>query len=439
MNHFTYRNGELHAEDVPLRRIAAEVGTPFYCYSTATLERHYRVFAEAFAGQRAKVHFALKANANLAVVKTLARLGAGADVVSEGELRRALQAGIPAADIIFSGVGKTAAEMAFALKTGIHQFNVESEPELETLNAVALQLGKRAPIAVRVNPDVDAKTHAKISTGKAENKFGVPWTRARDIYAQAAELPGIEAVGVAVHIGSQLTDLAPLEAAFLRVGQLVRQLRADGHDIRRLDLGGGLGIPYRDEAPPAPGAYAAMVRRVTDNLGCDLALEPGRLIVGNAGILVTQVIYVKQGAAKTFVILDAAMNDLARPSLYEAWHGIEPVRQPAPGAPETPVDFGGPVCETTDMLAADRPMPPLAAGDLLAIRSAGAYGAVMASTYNLRLLIPEVLVHADRFAIVRPRPSYTEMLSHDRVPEWLAESPLTTVTASPATKVRGIA
>ena len=427
MNHFAYRNGELHAEDVPLRRIAAEVGTPFYCYSTATLERHYRVFAGAFAGQRAKVHYALKANTNLAVVQTLARLGAGADVVSEGELRRALQAGIAAEDIIFSGVGKTSAEMSFALKAGIQQFNVESEPELEALNAVAVRLGKRAPIAVRVNPDVDAKTHARISTGKAENKFGVPWTRARAIYAEAARLPGIEVVGVAVHIGSQLTDLAPLEAAFLRVAELVRQLRGDGHDIRRLDLGGGLGIPYRDEAPPLPDAYAAMIRRVTDNLGCAIALEPGRLIVGNAGVLVTEVIYVKQGAAKTFVILDSAMNDLARPSLYEAWHGIVPVREPAAGAPEAPVDFGGPVCESTDMLAADRPMPPLAAGDLLAVLSAGAYGAVMASTYNLRPLIPEVLVHGDRFAVVRPRPSYTEMLSQDRIPEWLTESPVTKV------------
>jgi len=427
MNHFAYRNGELHAEDVPLSRIAAEVGTPFYCYSTATLERHYRVFAGAFAGQRAKVHYALKANTNLAVVQTLARLGAGADVVSEGELRRALQAGIAADDIIFSGVGKTAAEMSFALKSGIHQFNVESEPELEALNAVAVRLGKRAPIAVRVNPDVDAKTHAKISTGKAENKFGVPWTRARAIYAEAAKLPGIEVVGVAVHIGSQLTDLAPLETAFLRVGELVQQLRGDGHDIRRLDLGGGLGIPYRDEAPPEPGDYAAMIRRVTGNLGCEIALEPGRLIVGNAGVLVTQVIYVKQGAAKTFVILDSAMNDLARPSLYEAWHGIVPLREPLPGAALLPVDFGGPVCESTDMLAADRPMPPLAAGDLLAVLSAGAYGAVMASTYNLRLLIPEVLVHGDRFAVVRPRPSYTDMLSQDRVPEWLTESPVTKV------------
>jgi len=421
MNHFAYRNGELQAEEVPLRRIAAEVGTPFYCYSTATLERHYRIFAGAFAGQRAKVHFALKANTNLAVVTTLARLGAGADVVSEGELRRALQAGIPAGDIIFSGVGKTAAEMAFALQVGIHQFNVESEPELETLNGLALALGQRAPIAIRVNPDVDAKTHAKISTGKAENKFGVPWTRARAIYARAAALPGIAVLGVAVHIGSQLTDLAPLEAAFLRVGELVRQLRADGHDIRRLDLGGGLGIPYRDEAPPLPEAYAAMVGRVTGNLGCELALEPGRLIVGNAGVLVTQVIYVKQGAAKTFVILDAAMNDLARPSLYEAWHGILPVRQPAPGAALAPVDLGGPVCESTDMLATGRPMPPLGAGDLLAIGSAGAYGAVMASTYNLRLLIPEVLVQGERFAVVRPRPSYAEMLGHDRLPAWLTE------------------
>ena len=422
MNHFTYREGELHAEQVPLSRIAADVGTPFYCYSTATLERHYRVFADAFAGQRAKVHYALKANANLAVVKTLARLGAGADVVSEGELRRALQAGIPPADIVFSGVGKTAAEMAFGLEVGIHQFNVESEPELEVLNATALRLGMRAPIAFRVNPDVDAKTHARISTGKAENKFGVPWTRARAIYAHAATLPGVQVVGVAVHIGSQLTDLAPLEAAFLRVGELVQTLRADGHDIARLDLGGGLGIPYRDEEPPEPAAYAGMIRRVAGNSGCELSLEPGRLIVGNAGVLVTQVIYIKEGASRTFVIMDSAMNDLARPSLYQAWHGIVPVRQPAPGAPLAAVDFGGPVCESTDMLATDRPMPPLGPGDLLAIQSAGAYGAVMASTYNLRLLIPEVLVRGEEFAVVRRRPTYAEMLGQDRVPDWLLEN-----------------
>jgi len=425
MNHFQYRDGELCAEQVPLSRIAAHVGTPFYCYSTATLERHYRVFSGAFAGAAALVCFAVKANSNLAVIGTFARLGAGADVVSEGELRRALAAGVPPQKIVFSGVGKTRSEMAFALATGILQFNVESEPELLALSEVASGLGLVAPISIRVNPDVDAKTHAKISTGKAENKFGIPWTRARAIYAEAAGLPGIRVVGVDVHIGSQLTELGPFEAAFDRVGELVRVLRADGHEIRRLDLGGGLGIPYEagaNEQPPPPEDYARMIRRVVGGLECELVLEPGRLLVGNAGILVTQVIYVKAAETKTFVILDAAMNDLIRPSLYDAWHDIVPVRRADPDARQTTVDFVGPVCETGDVLAVDRRVTPLAAGDLVAILSAGAYGAVMASTYNTRLLIPEVLVKGDDFAVVRARPSYDEVLDLDRLPGWLSQA-----------------
>ena len=426
MNHFQYQGGELHAEQVPLSRIAAHVGTPFYCYSTATLERHYRVFSGAFAGSDALVCFSVKANSNLAVIGTLARLGAGADVVSEGELRRALAAGVPAQKIVFSGVGKTRAEMAFALEAGILQFNVESEAELLVLSEVASARRQVAPISFRVNPDVDAKTHAKIATGKAENKFGIPWTQARAIYAEAARLPGIRVVGVDVHIGSQLTELAPFEAAFRRVAELVEALRADGHAIRRLDLGGGLGIPYdasTNEAPPPPDDYAGMIRRVVGHLGCELVLEPGRLLVGNAGILVTQVIYVKAAEKKSFIILDAAMNDLIRPSLYDAWHDIVPVRQAAPGAPQTAVDFVGPVCETGDVLAVDRSVTPLAAGDLVAILSAGAYGAVMASTYNTRPLIPEVLVNGDDFAVVRSRPSYEEMLGLDHLPAWLTPPP----------------
>lgn len=422
MNHFEYRHGRLHAEDVPLGTIAEAVGTPFYCYSTATLERHYRVFADAFKNQRAKVFYALKANSNLGVVRTLADLGAGADVVSEGELRRALQAGVPPERIVFSGVGKTRAEMRFALQCGILQFNVESEPELAALNEVSSALGKRAPITLRINPDVDAKTHAKISTGKAENKFGMPWDRARDIYALATKLPGVRPIGLSVHIGSQLLDLTPLEAAFRRLRELVEMLRADGYDIRHLDLGGGLGIPYNGETPPTPESYAAMIARIIGNLGCELMLEPGRLIVGNAGVLVAKVVYIKQGGSKTFVILDEAMNDLMRPPLYDAWHGIIPVNQPAGDATTAPVDFVGPVCETTDTLAADRPMPPLAAGDLIAILTAGAYGAVMASTYNLRPLIPEVLVKGGRFAVVRARPTYDELLAQDALPDWLAAS-----------------
>lgn len=423
MNHFQYRNGTLHAEDVAIEAIAARVGTPFYCYSTATLGRHYHVLAGALDGLDAGICYALKANANLAVVKTLARLGAGADVVSEGELRIALKAGIPPERIVFAGVGKTRDEMRAALMAGIHQFNVESDAELAALSEVAQGLGRIAPIAVRVNPDIDPETHGKISTGHAETKFGVPIGRIRDFYARAAALPGIRIVGVHVHIGSQVTRLAPFEAAFRRIADLVRELRAAGHDVRRVDVGGGLGIPYDDVEPPPPDAYAEIIRATLGNLGCRILLEPGRLLVGNAGILVTRVIYLKQQEARTFVIADAAMNDLIRPTLYEAYHRVLPVVEPAQDAPLAPVDVVGPVCETGDVLAADRPLPPVAAGDLLAIMTAGAYGAVMASTYNARPLPAEVLVDGGRYAVVRRRPSYDEMLALEQVPDWLADEP----------------
>jgi len=424
MNHFGYKNGRLHAEDVPLATIAGAVGTPFYCYSTATLERHYRVFADAFAGENALVCYSLKGNSNQAVIATLASLGAGADVVSEGELRRALLAGIPAERIVFSGVGKIAREIAFALDAGIHQFNVESEPELEVLSAIAATRGLRAPVAFRVNPDVDAQTHAKISTGKKENKFGVAWDKAQALYARAARLPGIEVVGVDVHIGSQLTRLEPFAAAFARIADLVRALRADGHNIRRIDLGGGLGVPYDSaaEAPPPPSDYAAVVRQALAGLDCQLIFEPGRLIVGNAGILVSSVVYVKDQEERRFVILDAAMNDLIRPSLYDAFHEIIPVIEPPPGTNRAPVDVVGPVCESGDSFALERPMPPVAAGELVAILTAGAYGAVMASTYNTRLLIPEVLVNGADWSVVRPRQTYEELIGQDRLPDWLGKN-----------------
>ena len=421
MHHFEYRNGVLCAEDVPLTDIAAAVGTPFYCYSTATLARHYTVFANAFAGMNALVCYAMKANSNVAVLKTLARLGAGADIVSEGELRRALAAGIPPEKIVFSGVGKTQDEMAFALDTGIHQFNVESEPELLVLNAVSVQKGIKAPVALRINPDVDARTHEKISTGKGENKFGLPLVRAREMYRLAADLPGIDPVGVDVHIGSQLTSLEPYAEAFGRVADLVRELRAEGHDIRRVDVGGGLGIPYRpdDPEPPHPDRYAEMISRLIGPLDCEILLEPGRLIVGNAGVLVSKVIYVKETGNRGFVIVDGAMNDLIRPSMYGAYHHIQPVAEPPAGAEPSPVDFVGPVCETGDTFARDRLSTPLAAGDLVAFMSAGAYGAVMASSYNTRPLVPEVLVDGDRFAVIRRRPTYDEILAAESLPDWL--------------------
>lgn len=421
MDHFLYRNGVLHAEDVPLPEIAAAVGTPVYVYSTATLVRHYRVFEEALAGLPHLICYALKANPNLAVVRLLASLGAGADVVSEGEYRRALAAGIPGDRIVFSGVGKTRDEMRLALENGIRQFNVESEPELRALSEVAASMGLRAPIAIRVNPDVDALTHAKIATGKSENKFGIPIARARDVYAEAARLPGIEVVGIDVHIGSQLTALAPFEQAFGKLAELAEVLRADGHEIRRLDLGGGLGIPYRraNEAPPLPFDYGEVIRRTVGHLGCEIEIEPGRLIAGNAGVLLSRVIYLKEGEGRDFLIVDAAMNDLLRPALYDAWHDIVPVLEPAAGTVMQPLDVVGPVCETGDTFATRRPLPPLGEGDLIAFRSAGAYGAAMASEYNSRPLVPEVMVDGDHYAVVRKRPSFDEMLARDTIPEWM--------------------
>jgi diaminopimelate decarboxylase len=421
MNHFDYRNGVLHAEAVSLVQLADAVGTPFYCYSTATLERHYRVFSDAFAGEKALICYALKANSNQSVLRTLAKLGAGADVVSDGELKRALAAGIPPERIVFSGVGKTEAELRAALATDILCINVESEPELELLSRLASEQGKAARISVRVNPDVDSGSHAKISTGKSENKFGIPLTQARAVYARAAKLPGIRVTGVDMHIGSQITDLGPLEAAFRLLADFVQTLRADGHTISHVDFGGGLGIPYYmdREAPPLPSAYGAMVKRVTHNLGCTLLFEPGRMIVGNAGILVARVIYVKQGEAKKFVIIDAAMNDLIRPTLYEAHHDILPVRAAPQGTPEIVADVVGPVCESGDYLALGRSMPAVKAGDLVAIMTAGAYGAVQSGTYNTRALVPEVLVKDDQYAVVRPRVEVDALIAMDRQAPWL--------------------
>jgi diaminopimelate decarboxylase len=419
MDHFTYKSGILHAEDVPLPAIAAAVGTPVYVYSTATLTRHYRLFEEALRPLPHLVCFAVKALSNVAVLKTLGDLGAGMDVVSEGEYRRARAAGVPGDRIVFSGVGKTRAEMHTALTAGIRQFNVESEAELHALSEVASGLGVTAPIALRVNPDVDARTHAKIATGKKENKFGVPMARARDVYALAARLPGLRVVGIDVHIGSQLTDLAPFEEAYRKVADLTLALRADGHRIERLDLGGGLGIPYTrsNEVPPLPSDYGAMVRRTVGHLGCEIEIEPGRLIAGNAGVLLASVIYTKSGEGRDFLILDAAMNDLVRPAMYDAHHDIVPVAETA--APPALFDVVGPVCETGDTFARARPLPPLSAGDLVAFRSAGAYGAVMASEYNTRPLVPEVLVKDDHFAVIRARPSFDEILGRDRLPPWL--------------------
>jgi diaminopimelate decarboxylase len=421
MDHFLYRDGALYAEDVPVAEIAEAVGTPVYVYSTATLIRHYRLFDEALAGMPHLVCYAMKAASNQAILKTLAAEGAGMDVVSEGEYRRARAAGVPGERIVFSGVGKTAGEIRTALEGGIRQFNVESEPELQVLSAVATELGTSAPITIRVNPDVDARTHAKIATGKSENKFGIPIARAREVYALAASLPGIEVIGIDVHIGSQLTELAPFELAYRKVADLTEALRADGHDIRRLDLGGGLGIPYTrsNEAPPLPAQYGELIARTVGHLGCEIEIEPGRLIAGNAGLLVSKVIYVKSGEGRDFLILDGAMNDLIRPAMYEAWHDIVPVTEPVPGAEQAPFDIVGPVCESGDTFARQRMMPPVAEGDLVAFRSAGAYGAVMASEYNSRPLVPEVLVKGDQFAVIRPRPTFDEMINRDTIPEWL--------------------
>jgi diaminopimelate decarboxylase len=419
MHHFTYRNGVMHAEAVDLIELASAVGTPFYCYSTATLERHYQVFAEAFADVPALICYAMKANSNQAVIATLAKLGAGADVVSGGELKRALAAGIPPDRIMFSGVGKTASELAAAVDTGILCVNVESEGELALLSTIAAGKNRVVDISVRVNPDVDPKTHAKIATGKAENKFGIPISQAREVYARAAKLPGLRVAGVDMHIGSQITDLAPFDDAFALLSDFVRVLRADGHVIAHVDLGGGLGIPYRDdnEPPPRPEAYAAVVKRATRDLDCRLIFEPGRLIVGNAGILVTRVLYVKHGEAKTFVIVDAAMNDLVRPTLYEAHHDVRPVAE-RQGA-RIIADVVGPVCESGDFLALDRDMPEPQPGDLLAVMTAGAYGAVQAGTYNTRALVPEVLVNGAQWALVRPRFDVDQLIALDHLPSWI--------------------
>jgi len=421
MNHFSYVDGVLSAEEVSLESLARQVGTPFYCYSSATLSRHYKVFAEALPAD-SLIAYAAKANDNLAVLKTLGRLGAGADVVSGGELLKARAAGIPAGRIVFSGVGKTEEEMRLGLEQGIYQFNVESAAELETLNRVALAMGKRAPVSLRINPDVDAGTHAKITTGTAETKFGIAFAHAREIYATAGRLKGVEIVGVDVHIGSQITDLGPFEAAFRKVGRLIADLRADGHAISRLDLGGGLGVPYEqnNNPPPDPAAYGAMVASVTRELGCRLIFEPGRLIAANAGVLVSKVLYVKHGDAKHFLIIDAGMNDLIRPALYDSHHQIVPVREPA-GGNAMVYDVVGPVCETSDLFAAARPLPELKQGDLVAIMSAGAYGAVMASAYNARPPAPEVLVAGAEWSVVRSRLTYEQLIAQDTVPAWLAD------------------
>jgi diaminopimelate decarboxylase len=421
MHHFAYRNGVLCAEAVDLAALAQAVDTPFYCYASATLERHYRVFAGAFADVDALVCYAMKANSNQAVIATLARLGAGADVVSGGELLRARSAGVAPEKIMFSGVGKTERELALAVDHGVLCINVESEAELERLAAIAVAKGRSADISIRVNPDIDARTHRKIATGTAESKFGIPIGRAREAYGRAAKLQGVRVVGVDMHIGSQITELDPLDAAFTLLADFVRALRADGHTIDHVDLGGGLGIPYREdnEPPPDPDAYAAMVKRATHGLGCRLIFEPGRLIVGNAGILVTRVLYVKRGESKIFVIVDAGMNDLVRPTLYDAHHDIRPVREPAVGAPRITADVVGPVCESGDFIALDRPLVEPRPGDLLAIMSAGAYGAVQAGTYNTRALVPEVLVRNSEWALVRPRVTVEELIALDRPAPWL--------------------
>ncbi|MGA8975777.1 MAG: diaminopimelate decarboxylase [Pseudolabrys sp.] len=421
MHHFAYRDGVLHAEAVNLDTLAAAVGTPFYCYSTATLTRHYQVFATAFADVRALVCYAMKANSNQAVVKTLAKLGAGADVVSGGELRRARLAGIPPDKIMFSGIGKTAPELALAVDEGIFCVNVESEAELELLSSIASAKGRSACVSIRVNPDIDAKTHHRIATGKAENKFGIPISRAREIYARAAKLKGLEVAGVDMHIGSQITELDPFGNAFALLAEFVRVLRSDGHTISHVDLGGGLGIPYRDdnEAPPHPEAYAEVVKRATRDLDCRLIFEPGRLLVGNAGILMTRVLFVKHGEAKNFVIVDAAMNDLMRPTLYDAHHEIWPVAEKPSSGRRIRADVVGPVCESGDFLAVNRDMVEPADGALLAVMSAGAYGAVQAGTYNTRALVPEVLVNGAEWALIRPRLEVDQLIALDRMPDWL--------------------
>ncbi len=421
MDHFLYRDGALFAEDVAISEIAAAVGTPFYVYSTATLLRHFQLFDDALDGIPHLVCYAMKAASNQAILKTLAEAGAGMDVVSGGEYARAVAAGVPGERIVFSGVGKTAEEIAQAIRGGIRQFNVESEPEMQVISRVATELGANVPVTIRVNPDVDAKTHAKISTGKSENKFGIPISRASEVYRMAADLPGLEVIGIDVHIGSQLTDLAPFELAFQKVAELTETLRGEGHNIKRLDLGGGLGIPYArsNEAPPLPSEFGALIKKTVGHLGCEVEIEPGRLIAGNAGLMVSQVIYVKSGEGRDFLILDGAMNDLIRPAMYEAYHDIVPVVEQEAGVMQAPYDIVGPVCESGDTFAKQRMMPPLSTGDLVAFRSAGAYGAVMSSEYNTRPLIPEVLVKDDQYAVIRARPTFDEMINRDTIPEWL--------------------
>ena len=424
MDHFLYRDGALHAEDVDLAEIARAVGTPAYVYSAATLLRHYRLFDEALDWGPHLVCYAVKAASNVAILKLLGDAGAGMDVVSEGEYRRARAAGVPGERIVFSGVGKTAAEMRHVLGGGVRQINLESAPEMRLLSEVAASMGVEVPVTVRVNPDVDARTHEKIATGKAENKFGIPLPDAREVYAEIARLPGLRAVGIDVHIGSQLTDLAPFREAYAKVAELTGALRDDGHAIERLDLGGGLGIPYARSnlAPPVPSEYGRLVQETVGHLGCEIEIEPGRLIAGNAGVLLASVIYVKRGADRDFLILDAAMNDLIRPAMYGAHHDIVPLREAPAGAEGTACDVVGPVCETGDTFTKARMLPPLAAGDAVAFRSAGAYGAVMASEYNSRPLVPEVLVRGGDWAMIRPRPTYDDMLRREAIPEWLSRA-----------------
>ena len=419
MDHFNYRNGQLYAENVSVGEIAASVGTPFYVYSTATLERHFKLFDDALDGMDHCICYAMKAASNQAILKTLGNLGAGMDVVSGGEYRRAIAAGIPPEKVVFSGVGKTLEEITLALQKGIRQFNVESDSELAQISEIASSMGKIAPIAIRINPDVDAQTHEKIATGKAENKFGIPLSRAREVYSKASKMPGISVVGIDLHIGSQLTDLKPFEEAYQKLADLTQILRQDGHKIKRLDLGGGLGIPYdkNKSAPPLPVEYGKMVRKVLGHLECEIEIEPGRLIVGNAGILVSSVLGIKNGDNRNFLILDAAMNDLIRPAMYDAYHDIIPVKQPS--SDEAVYDVVGPVCETGDTFAKKRTMPELSENDLVAFRSAGAYGAVMSSEYNTRPLIPEVMVNKNEFSIIRKRPSYEEIIDRDIIPNWL--------------------
>ena len=418
MDHFEYRNGELYAEDISLRLIADEVGSPVYVYSTATLERHYQAFANGVSGLDPLVCFAVKANSNIAVIKTLARLGAGADVVSVGELKRAMAAGVPASKIIYSGVGKSEVDLRAAMNAGVHQINAESEAELELLSKVAVDLGETAQVAIRINPNVDAKTHEKITTGKSENKFGVDIALARDVYGRVAKLPGLRVAGVALHIGSQLTDLKPYREAYAKAAEFVELLRSDGHNITQLDLGGGLGITYDAEIAPSPAEYGKMVKEIVGHLGCNVSFEPGRLIAGNAGVLITQVIFIKEGINRKFCIIDAAMNDLIRPTLYNAYHDIVPVVEAPTGAEQLTMDIVGPICESGDYLAKGRKMAALSNGDLLAVRTAGAYAAVMASVYNSRPLVPEVLVHGDTYSVIRRRWTVEDMIALETFPEW---------------------